>query len=90
MTGSICSSPRRRWGATELGDRIERAATELTALLRAGIEDQIAHHAWSSYQHQFAGNATRAERNASDVDFDSPIMRLAAGGKLDRAEREAA
>jgi FMN reductase len=86
---SIYAAPED-WGATELGDRIERAATELTALLRAGVEDQIADHAWSSYQHEFAGNATRAERTASDVDFDSPLMRLAAGGKLDRAEREAA
>ena len=86
---SIYAAPED-WGATELGDRIERAATELTVLLRAGIEDQIADHAWSSYQHQFAGNATRAERTASDVDFDSPLMRLAAGGRLDPAEREAA
>jgi FMN reductase len=70
--------------------RIERAATELTVLLRAGIEDQIAHHAWSSYQHQFAGNATRAERTATYIDFDSPLMRLAAGGTPDAAEREAA
>ena len=86
---SIYAAPED-WGATELGDRIERAATELTVLLRAGIEDQIAHHAWSSYQHQFAGNATRAERDAGDVDFDSPLMRLAAGGRPDAAEREAA
>jgi FMN reductase len=86
---SIYAAPED-WGSTELGERIERAATELTVLLRAGIEEQIADHAWSSYQHQFAGNATRAERNASDVDFDSPLMRLAAGGKLDPAEREAA
>ena len=86
---SIYAAPED-WGATDLSDRIERAATELTVLLRAGIEDQIAGHAWSSYQHQFAGNATRAERNAADVDFDSPLMRLAAGGRLDAAEREAA
>jgi FMN reductase len=86
---SIYAAPED-WGATELGDRIERAATELTVLLRAGIEDQIAHHAWTSYQHQFAGNATRAERTASDVDFDSPLMRLAAGGRPDPTEREAA
>jgi FMN reductase len=86
---SIYAAPED-WGASELGERIERAATELTVLLRAGIEDQIAGHAWSSYQHQFAGNATRAERNAADVDFDSPLMRLAAGGRLDAAEREAA
>ena len=62
------------------GERIERAATELTVMLRAGVEEQIAHHAWSSYQHTFGGNATRAERSAADVDFDSPLMRLAAGG----------
>ena len=87
---SIYAAPED-WGATELGERIERAATELTVLLRAGIEGQIADHAWASYQHQFAGNATRAERTATDVDFDSPLMRLAAGGRLaDPAEREAA
>ena len=86
---SIYAAPED-WGASELGERIERAATELTVLLRADIEDQIADHAWTSYQHQFAGNATRAERNAADVDFDSPLMRLAAGGRLDAAEREAA
>jgi NAD(P)-dependent dehydrogenase (short-subunit alcohol dehydrogenase family) len=44
---------------------VSRTATELTVLMRADNEDQIAHHAWSSYQHQFAGNATRAEHNAS-------------------------
>jgi FMN reductase len=86
---SIYAAPED-WGASELGERIERAATELIVLLRAGIEDQIADHAWSSYQHQFAGNATRAERNAADVDFDSPLMRLAAGGRPEPAEREAA
>jgi FMN reductase len=86
---SIYAAPED-WGATELGERIERAATELTVLLRAGVEAQITHDAWSSYQHQFAGSATRAERTAADVDFDSPLMRLAAGGTLDRAEREAA
>jgi FMN reductase len=85
---SIYAAPED-WGATELGERIDRAATELTVLLRAGIEDQIAGDAWSSYQHQFAGNATRAERTAADIDFDSPLMRLAAGGR-EPAQREAA
>jgi FMN reductase len=33
------------------------------------------------YQHEFDGNATRAERTAADLDFDSPLMRLAAGGR---------
>ncbi len=69
------------WGTADLGRRIERAATELAVLVRAGIEQQIADRAWSGYQHQFAGNATRAERTAADLDFDSPLMRLAAGGR---------
>jgi FMN reductase len=86
---SIYAAPED-WGATELGERIERAATELTVLLRAGVEAQIAQHAWSSYQHEFAGNATRAARSAGDIDFDSPLMRLAAGGRLERGDREAA
>jgi FMN reductase len=69
------------WGASELGDRIGRAATELTVLVRAQIERQVTDRQWSGYQHQFAGNATRAEQAAADLDFDSPLMRLAAGGR---------
>jgi FMN reductase len=66
------------WGSTELGTRIARAATELAALVGAGVERQVA---WDGYQHQFGGNAARAERSADDVDFDSPLMRLATGGR---------
>ena len=77
---SVYAAPED-WGTTELGTRIERAATELAVTVRAGIEQQIADHAWSSYQHEFAGNASRAERTAAEVDFDSPLMRLAAGGR---------
>jgi FMN reductase len=69
------------WGAAALGDRIGRSATELAVLIGAQIERQITDRQWSGYQHQFAGNATRAERNSADVDFDSPLMRLAAGGR---------
>jgi FMN reductase len=69
------------WGATELGDRIGRSATELAVLIGAQIERQITDRQWSGYQHQFAGNATRAERTTADIDFDSPLMRLAAGGR---------
>jgi len=68
------------WGTTELGERIERAATELAVMVAADIEEEIAGRAWSAYQHQFAGNASRAARTADDVDLDSPLMRLAAGG----------
>jgi FMN reductase len=78
------------WGAPELGERIDRAATELAVLVRAGVEQQVADRAWSGYQHHFAGNATRAERTADDLDFDTPLMRLAAGGSAASDGRDAA
>jgi FMN reductase len=68
------------WGSSSLGERIERAARELVALLRSDISRSIADTSWSAYQHQFSGTATRAERTADDVDFDTDLMRLAAGG----------
>ena len=89
LPSSVYAAPED-WGATELGERIERAAAELMVMLRAGVEGQIAHQAWSRYQHQFAGNATRAERTAADIEFDTPLMRLAAGGRQAPAERDAA
>jgi FMN reductase len=76
---SVYAAPED-WASSELGKRIERAATELAVMVRAGVEQQVADQAWSGYQHQFAGNASRAERTADGVDFDSPLMRLAAGG----------
>jgi len=76
---SVFAAPED-WAATELGGRIERAATELAIIVHAGIGPQIADRAWSGYQHQFAGNSTRAARTTADVDFNSPLMKLAAGG----------
>lgn len=77
---SVYAAPED-WGSADLGKRIERAAAELAVLVRAGVEQQVADQAWSGYQHQFGGNASRAERTSDDVDFDSPLMRLAAGGQ---------
>jgi FMN reductase len=77
---SVYAAPED-WGATDLGRRIERAATELAVMVEAGVEGRVADAGWSGYQHQFAGNAARAERTDADVDFDSPLMRLAAGGR---------
>jgi FMN reductase len=77
---SVYAAPED-WAATELGGRIERAATELTVMVGAGVEQRVADAAWSGYQHRFDGNARRAERSEADVDFDSPLMRLAAGGR---------
>jgi FMN reductase len=69
------------WGAPELGRRITRAATELSMLVLSGVASQIADDNWSGYQHQFGGNAARAEQTADDVDFSSRLMRLATGGR---------
>ena len=80
MPTSVFAGPED-WAATELGDRIQRSATEIALLVSAQIERQITDRQWSGYQHQFAGDATRAERTTADVDFDSPLMRLAAGGR---------
>src|ERR1700760_2830387 len=77
---SVFAAPED-WGAPELGDRIRRSAAELEALVQARIEQKIGDAAWSGYQHQFAGDAVRAEQTAADIDFDSPMMRLAAGGQ---------
>ena len=68
------------WGSSDLGKRIARAATELALLVRSGAPREIADDTWVGHSHQFAGNATRAERSVADVDFDSDLMRLAAGG----------
>ena len=78
---SVFATPED-WGAGELGERIERAATELSVLLRAGVGREIADRNWSAHEHEFGGNATRAERTAADIDFDSDLMRLATGGSL--------
>jgi FMN reductase len=78
---SVFAAPED-WAASELGHRIQRAATELAVLVLSKVEEQIADQSWSGYRHQFAGNATRAEQTGEDVDFDSPLMRLAAGGSL--------
>jgi FMN reductase len=68
------------WGSPDLGARIDRAARELTLLLRSGAPRDLAEHNWAGYQHQFGGSATRAQRSAADIDFDSDLMRLATGG----------
>jgi FMN reductase len=79
---SVFAAPED-WGAAELGERVGRAATELAVVIERRIEPGIADRAWSGYRHKFAGNATRAEKTAAEADFDSPLMRLAAGGRTD-------
>jgi FMN reductase len=69
------------WGSPAFGDRIDRAAKELVLMLRSGVGQAIVDSAWTGYQHRFAGNAARTEKAAADVDFNTDLMRLAAGGK---------
>jgi FMN reductase len=69
------------WASPALTGRIERAAHELTRLVLSGVRASITDTGWGAYQHRFAGNATRAERSTSDVDLDTDLMRLAAGGR---------
>lgn len=80
MPTSLFAAPED-WSSPALGDRIERAARELSALALSGVSGSIADSAWMGYQHQFAGNATRAERGTADVDYTTDLMRLAAGGR---------
>lgn len=77
---SVFAAPED-WGDVALGDRITRAAQELTLFLRSGVGAAIAEQAWNGYKHQFGGNAKRAARTVSDVDFSSDLMLLAAGGR---------
>ncbi|WP_217915533.1 CE1759 family FMN reductase [Miltoncostaea marina] len=78
---SVYAAPED-WGSAELGRRIQRAAAELAVVVGAGVARAVADRTWSGHDHRFAGDAARAERTAADVDFDSPLMRLAAGGRL--------
>jgi FMN reductase len=79
---SVFAAPED-WGSAELGERVRRAATELAVVVHGQVEQGIADRSWSGYRHEFAGNATRAEQTAADADFDTPLMRLAAGGRTD-------
>jgi FMN reductase len=80
---SVFAAPED-WGDSILGKRMDRAATELATLMTAGVGVAITNHVWTGYQHRFSGNATRAQQTVADVDFDTPLMRLAAGGSQPR------
>ncbi|QSB14422.1 NAD(P)H-dependent oxidoreductase [Natronosporangium hydrolyticum] len=66
------------WNDAALGARVDRAALELVLLMASGFARQLKEEGWRSYQHQF-GSAGGTEY---EVDLDSDLMRLAAGGAL--------
>lgn len=65
------------WQEPSFASRIDRVATELVVLMRNDVRAQLRGDAWQHYQHSF-GSAGGAE---TDIDFDSDLMRLAAGGQ---------
>lgn len=73
------------WGSTALGTRIERAAAELVQLIVSRVGHLMADAAWRHYRHRFGGSATRADKSAADVDFNTDLMRLATGGSARQA-----
>lgn len=73
---SLVSSPED-WNSSEFGKRVDRAATELVALVSGGFRESARGDGWGSYQHSF-GSAGGTELG---INLDSDLMRLAAGGK---------
>ena len=62
------------WSDNALASRIDRAALELVTLMRAGVAETVRAGNSSRYQTQFGS------KNDPGIDFDSDLMRLAAGG----------
>ncbi|WP_063628025.1 CE1759 family FMN reductase [Actinospica robiniae] len=56
------------WGAPALGERIERAAIELAALVASGVGGAIAAETWSRHEHRFGGAAGSAAGGDGDGD----------------------
>ncbi len=64
------------WGDSSLTSRIDRAATELLALVAADVAGAVRRGNASRYQTQFGST------NDPGIDLDSDLMRLAAGGQV--------
>ena len=64
------------WSDPGLGERINRAATELVVLMESGVSRKIKEESWHSYRHEY-GSAGGAEVS---IDLDTDLMRLATGG----------
>jgi FMN reductase len=64
------------WGDPALNSRIDRAAVELVLLMESGFARKIRDASWESYQHEY-GSAGGTD---VDIDLDTDLMKLAAGG----------
>jgi FMN reductase len=68
------------WSDPALNQRIDRAAIEMVLLMESGFAHKVRDESWRSYQHEF-GSAGGTE---TDIDLDTDLMRLAAGGGASR------
>ncbi len=64
------------WAAPSLDQRLDRAALELILLMESGFAGKVKDGSWGNYQHEY-GSAGGTEL---EIDLDSDLMRLAAGG----------
>lgn len=71
---SLVTSPED-WNSGEFGGRVDRAASELVALVVGGFRENARGEGWEGYQHSF-GSAGGTELG---IDLDSDLMRLARG-----------
>lgn len=75
---SIFAAPED-WNDPALTARIERAATEAAVLQASGAT--LRARTWRGHKHEFAaGGSATHEAGDEAVDFDTDLMRLAAGG----------
>jgi FMN reductase len=63
------------WADKTLATRIDRAALELLTLIQTGVARTLRQANATTYQTQFGS------KNDPGIDFDSDLMRLAAGGR---------
>jgi FMN reductase len=72
---SVFAAPED-WSDPALNTRIDRAARELVLLMQSGFARAVRDESWESYQHEFGSAADGGD----DINLDSDLMRLAAGG----------
>lgn len=73
---SLFASPDD-WNGSDLGKRVDRAATELVALISGEFRSAMRGDAWGAYQHSY-GSAGGSELG---IDLDTELMRMATGGR---------
>jgi FMN reductase len=71
------------WIDPALNKRIDRAALELVLLMESGFARAIRDESWSSYQHEFGSDGGEE----TEIDLDTDLMRLAAGGAANSGGR---